>query len=213
MSKPEAYKMKTRSREGMTEAIVDITNQRAYHNHYLLCFNVKCYNVDLDLLNLISLWREYEGDQPYTHNLNWLCAVKKKYEEVKDRLFEWAIEAARLQFEESDLFHTLYDGTELSVEYQFVGRCGGWLAITRFEKYPFTVGPDLEESLAQMEYAELKKLYQLILVIHDATKRSKIKKEIELQAAYNFFLNVCVDIPQSNVTQGQLFREEEFLSN
>jgi len=213
--KPEAYKMKTRSRKGMIEAIIDMTERRSYHNSYLLCFNVKCHDADLDLSNLLAKWRECEGNQPYTHNLTWLRAVKERYDQVKDQLFGWGIEDARMQFDEGNMFHTLYDGTELSVEYAFVGRSGGWLAITRFEEHPFNLkGTNLEETLAEMEYNQLKELYQLILIIKDTTKRSKIKEEVEYQAAFNFFANACADIPQSNETQGLLFEaltEEEIL--
>ena len=213
--KPDAYKMKTRSRAGMIAAIPTLA-QRHYDNYdpYHLCFNVKCYSVDLDLPNMLAKWREYEGDPAYTHNPEWLKAVKERYDEHDEHLFDWGIEDARRHFVDdgpgqSDTFRTLWDGTEVDVEYAFIGRSGGWLAVTKFEGYRFDErGTSLDEILEEMDTPTIKKLYQLLLMLKHDTRQEAVKNEVEHQAAFCFFANICSDITKSNHIQGQLFETE-----
>jgi hypothetical protein len=220
--------MRARSREGIINDIILLTNQRSYHyDPYWLCFNVKLYSLDFSLQNLLRLWREYEGDYPYTHNTDWLHGIKDKYDDVnEDHLWEWAVEDARSSFvsrsgegQDDDMYNHLWDGTEVDVDYAFVGRCGGWLAITQFngryfdrrmenEQYMYS----LEEQLSVMDWKDLKKLYQLILMIRHGTREDARKSEVEWQAAFNFFANVCNDLTDTdryNDRQLRLFDDQQ----
>jgi len=223
--KPDAYRMVARSRADIVAAIIDLTEQRSYdYDPYYFCFNVKCYDVDMSLPNLLAKWREYEGDPAHTHNPEWLKNVKERYDETSEEtLCDWGFEDARAHFVghgdgfKSDTFRTLYDGTEVDVEYGFVGRSGGWLAITKFEgvKYNQRLDAGLETELMDMDFPTLKRLYQLVLMLKHDTRRSAIKSEVEMQAAFNFFANACADIHEPNSVQGELFEtasESEILT-
>lgn len=212
---PDAYKMVARSRKDIVADILDLTEQRySFHDTYHLCFNVKAYGVDFSFSNMLEKWKYYNGDQPYMHNPEWLEQVKEKYEEVKQYLWEWGVETARMQFagpHSNSAYQMLWDGTPVSVQYEFVGRSGGWLAITEFEGYDFDrpLDEDLETVLMDMEYQTLRKLYRLVLMLkHDLRDP---EGEIELNAAFDLFANVCGDINIPDATQGRLFMANEEL--
>ena len=220
--KPEAYKMKTRSRAGMIAAIQQLAQRHDDHyDPYHLCFNVKCYTVDLELPDMLKRLRDEEGDPQYTHNPEWLRPVKEKFDEVEQYLYDWGVEDARRHFVDdgpyqSDSFRTLYDGTKVDVEYAFIGRSGGWLAVTKFEGYRFDErGTDVESILDEMDTPTIKKLYQLLLMLKHDVRPEAVKNEIEYQATFNFFANACGDINKPEAIQGQLFEtetEEEILA-
>lgn len=223
--KPEAYRMVSRSRKDIVDSITNITTQRTYHyDPYWLCFNVKCYDYDLSLENLLKLFKDQEGDHPGMHNADWLRNIKKRYDEVQEHLWDWGVEDSRRSFcdgdtQGDDMFNHLWDGTRLDLEYGFVGRSGGWLAIIEFEGYRFDrkMDSDLETVLMEMPFPTLQKLYQLVLMLKHDLRRSAVKSSIENNAAFNFFANACADIKQPEEVQLELFRtqqeiEEEILN-
>ena len=218
--KPDAYKMKARSRAGIVAEIVKLTEHRmCFNDPYYLCFNVKVYeSVDLSLPTLLNLWRNYEGDNLHTHNAEWLREVKEKFEEIGDqKLFDWGIEECRSSYigryhsgiPESDAVRTLWNGTELNVKYNFVGRSGGWLAIAEFEGLQLDRPQgDLENILNDTDFGTLQNLYQLVLQIKHDTRTEAILSEIAHQAAFQFFANACADITQPDTIQPHLFDNE-----
>lgn len=224
IQKPEAYKIVAKSRADIVAAIIGMTHQRTYdYDLYYLCFNVKLYKLDLSLENMLKKWREYEGDQPYTHNPEWLKAVKERFKEYEGHLWEWGVEEARQAFNETDCFSHLWDGTSLDVEYGFVGRSGGWLAIVEFEGCRFVgcrfdrrmMDSDLEFILKELDFGTLKKLYQLVLMLKHDTREEARTAEVEQQASCCFFANICNDIPQVDNIQQDVFRtnvEQEALA-
>jgi hypothetical protein len=219
--KPEAYKMVARSRQDIVAAIISMTDQRTYHyDPYYLCFNVKLYDCDLSLKNLLKHFKDQEGDHLGMHNRDWLRQIKERYDEIgENTLYEWGIETARGSFvgsgrdgkPDDDMFNHLWDGTELDVDYAFVGRSGGWLAIAKFEGFSFDrrMDADLETELMEMEFSTLKKLYQLVLMLKHDLRQEAIKLEVEVNAAFDFFANACADIKQPDEVQPELFRTQE----
>ena len=199
LRKPDYYRTPLRNRQEIVRFIIRVTNQRCYHQPHPLCFNVKCYHVNFDFDHLLKLWNEYESDPIYTHDEEWLKAARQRLAVTNENsLWEWAQDDACRQFTDSDAFRTLWDGTSVNVAYSFEGRSGGWLSINSFEGCDFTER-HIEETLMEMDYAKLRKLYQLIVtLIHDTENPSK---EMEHQAAFIFFANVCSDIPQPDAYQ------------
>ena len=206
MKKPEYYKSPLRSRVDMIRYIFQQTDQRSYdHRRHPFCFNVKCYHVDFDFDHLLALYVEYEGKCRGQSDPDWLKAVRERYAEVKEHLWEYAQEDACRQFVENDGQRCLWDGTAFDVTYSFEGRSGGWLSIIKFEGYDFTDrDQDIENMLEEMPYRTLRILYKLIVqLVHDLS-RVNITKELEFQAAFNFFANCCADIPEPEDAQLEL---------
>jgi hypothetical protein len=158
--------------------------------------------LNLGFNHLLEVWRNGEGQgELYTQNEEWLKAVRERYNETKqDTLWEWGVEDASRAFTDPDqvTFRQLWNGTELDVEYSFQGRSCGWLSIDKFEGYDFTTATPL----ADMDWPSLRKLYQLVIMLkHDLANP---EKEVEYQAAFAFFENVCSDIPRPNEVQRKL---------
>lgn len=201
MKKPEVYQTPLKKRSDIIAFLEDATHQRHYDGHWHpLCFNVKIHTIDLSFDHLLKLWRENEGNPLYTHNEDWLKAAKEQYDESEESLFDWGIEDARRGFTDSDSYNHLWDGTKIDVEYSFEGRSGGWLSITKFDGYKISQREKFD--FTEMEYPTLRKLYQLVIMLKHDLKNPE--KEVEWQAAFNFFANACCDIPQPNAIQKKL---------
>lgn len=193
--KPVYYQTPLRTRKAIVDWIFLNTHQR---NHPF-CFNVKVYQVDFSWENLLKLWRKYEGDPVYSHNDDWLRAAKLLFYDLSENtLWEWAIETACSLFSgDSDSFTSLWDGTNIDVVYSFEGRSGGWLSVNKFQRHNFTDRSyDARETLMEMDYGILRQFYQLIVMLNHDLQREAIRKELEHDAAFTFFANVCAAIPQ-----------------
>ena len=199
LRKPDYYKTPLRTRQEIVRFIINATNQRSYHQPHPLCFNVKCHHVNLDFDHLLKLWNRYESDPIYTQDEEWLKSATQRHAETKETtLWAWAQESACDLFTDSDAFQTLWDGTAVRVAYSFEGRSGGWLSVNSFEGCDFAER-HIEVTLMEMDYFKLRKLYQLVVMLsHDTGNPSQ---ELEHQAAFSFFANVCADIPQPDAFQ------------
>jgi len=215
MKKPDYYKTPLRSRKDIIDFIFDATHQRSYdYSPHPFCFNVKLYDLDLSFSKLLALYKE-EDDGPHTRDEEWLEAVKERYEELgEDTIYEWGQESACRSFvgagwgsePDGDSYRTLWDGTEVDVRYAFVGRCGGWLSVMKFEGTDFANRSwDARELLESWDYKKLRNFYQLIVMLKHDLGNNAASREVEYQAAFNFFHNGCNDIPQPDAAQLKLF--------
>lgn len=197
-----------RSRKDIIAAILKLTDQRSYdYMPYPFCFNVKMYRVNLDLDNLLAIHKESEDIEKF--DPDWLEKINEKYEEVStDQLYDWGLEDARAYFVEwcntdkpCDTMVTTEDGIKCEgVTYSFEGRSGGWLSLNTFEGYNFNDrNSDIEETLAEMPFQELRKLYKLISTIAKQVGGNNPEQEVEYQAAFNFFQNYCSDVKADHV--------------
>jgi hypothetical protein len=234
MKRPDYYKTPLRKRGDIASWIWSNTAHRSYrHTSYPFCFDVKAHSVDLDFDTLLDAHRQSEGDAIHTHNSDWLLAVRELYDEHEENLFEWGLEGARRHFvsdqkrddgkPDGDAFRMLWDGTMLDVRYDFVGRSGGWLSLSEFEGHDFTRrGVDWEAYMRgkpdadpddisdePMPYADLRKLYQLIVMLKHDTCEEAIVSEVAHNAAFDFFVNICREVPQPDAIQPVLFPELE----
>lgn len=221
---PDYYKTPLRSRKDIAAFIFDATHQRIYdHQCHPFCFNVKCHDVDFSFDHLLEVLREMEDDPKYTHNDGWLAITRERFPSTENSLWEWGQEHACSQFvgrggsnqPDSDCYTHLWDGTSLDIRYSFEGRSGGWLSINKFQGLDFnghattdeywrgvieTAKWDGEEEPI-MDYKTVRQLYQLVTMLeHDLRKPHRA---VEEGAAWDFFVNVCADIPQPDAKQNK----------
>lgn len=212
MTMPAAYKTPLKRRADIAAYLLN-RQGRYYrdHGHLLFCFCVKVHDPDLDFDHLLDLYRKsgYGGDT--LNDPAWIEEAGQRHAETdQDDLFQWAIQDAGRLVTESDCFNHLYDGTPVEVEFAFVGRSGGWIALTEFEGIKMTdpevlrqvlEGKD-EESEPTMSYQSLRHLYALVRMLEHDLTQDKAQAETEHQAAFNYFSNLCADIPTADVCLG-----------
>lgn len=212
MTMPAAYKTPLRSRADITSYLLD-RRGRYYrdHGHLLFCFCVKVHAPDFDFDHLLDLYRTSGYGEDKIDDPAWIEEARQRHAETdQDDLFQWAIEDAGRLVTESDCFNHLPDGTPVEVEFAFVGKSGGWIALTTFEGIKLSDPEHLrdlfegsdDESEPTMSYHSLRRLYALVrLLEHDLTP-DKAQAEVEHQAAFNYFSNLCADIPTADVCLG-----------
>lgn len=207
MSSKNPYRFSLKSR-------IDIINFLTSYEHYLrgrwesspLAWNVKAYGVDLSFEHLIDVYRtsgDYSKEDHWLDYPEFLVPALDKFKEVEDDLWSWGREAACDQVSDPDAYRSLWDGKLLDVEYGFAGRSGGWLLmlsfqghkLQRMERYEF------EDWLGNIEFSILKDLYKLVVQNDHDFRREAVEREIEYQATFTFFENICGDVPRPEKTQ------------
>lgn len=212
MAMPDAYTTPLKSRADIASYLLN-RRGRYYrdYGHLLFVFNVKVYDPNLDFDHLLDLYCNSGYGEDKINDPAWSEDARQRHAETdQDDLFQWAIEDASRLVLESDCFTHLHDGTPVEAEYAFVGRSGGWIALTEFEGIKMTdpealrqvfEGKD-EEGEPTMSYQSLRRLYALVrLLEHDLTP-DKAQAETEHQAAFNYFSNLCADIPTADACLG-----------
>lgn len=212
------FPMPHRTMKAMADFITTATKARRYHRPHPFCFNVKIYRVNFDFDHLLNIYRtRFLQDPEFTKSPEWLAQAKEKYEEVKDGLFEPAIEVARAYFvgfegqEDLRADQCLWDGTPVEATFSFEGRSGGWLSINSFEGIDFTdddIYPDGEhpvrDMLMRQSFRWLRKFYKFVAMLSHDLSGNKVEDEVEFQAAIGFFENACGDIPPADARQLKL---------
>lgn len=226
---PAGYRTPLRSRRDIAAYLdgvggYDSTYGREGRSYF--AFNVKCGGADLGFEHLLAVYRDggYYGDgETWLDNPEWLVQARPKYAEVEKYLFDWGVEAAAQQITESDGYTQLYDGTAVDVAYTWMGRSGGYVGIGDFEGFDFAKNTDRADwravfrgnphrpgsaaaydwghSYPAMDYATLRRLYALVVMLaHDLTP-ARAAAEVEHQAAFQFVEHACADIPRFRFTQ------------
>ena len=226
---PGYYRTPLRSRSDIADFLASVGGYYSTHGSHgrsYFAFNVKCHGVRLDFGHLIETYRNvgYYGDgETWLDNPEWLEKAKAKYEEVGDKLFDWGVEAAGRLVTDSDCYSHLYNGTQVEVEYAWMGRSGGYIGIGKFEGFDFSKEAgrdywhevfrgnphrsgscewlDRDRTFPVMNYATLRKLYALVVTLkHDLTPQ-KASSEVEHHAAFRFVEGACADIPRYDSIQ------------
>lgn len=192
---PLHYKAPIKRRSDIVEWLVTNTCSRYYdYRQYPVCFNVKCYTEELGFERLLERWLQSGYANGEEADPLWLAEARRLYIEKQHILFSWGIEGASRGFLDGDTYRYLYDGTQLDVEYAFVGASGGWLTIIRFEGYDLV---ELARSggysamTCGMDYGSLRKLYRLAVMLKHDLQQSRIAENVEHHAAFDFFANIC----------------------
>lgn len=210
--RPAYYAAPLKSRQDIIGFLLDHQSyQRTYYTSSPLAWNVKCYDVDFSAEHLIEVFRtsgEYDtrpdGDR-WLDYPEWRKPALALYEEHKDNLWEWAVEDARRNTQD-DTNRSLWKGDLLDVVYEFSGRSGGWLIITRFEgtKLEDMDGDEFREYLDGLDYKTLRNLYELVVQNDHDFRRQAVKSALEFWAAWAWIVNLCAEVPKPDKTQAEL---------
>jgi len=190
------YKYPHRSRKDIVEYLTEFGGHSERHGSYPIAFNVK---VDVDL-SFATIWelggewiKDILGDNINAddlHTFKLYCYLQHETLGT-DLLWEWGVEDARRGITESDGYSMLWNGTVLDVVWEFHGRSGGWLVPTVIEgsNLEGLVGDCFEELLMEMGWKELCHFYKFIVQCEQDFGDNKPDREVEYQAAFNFFCN------------------------
>ena len=204
MKKPDYYATPLKKRDQiiawLTQPGLWSCRGGPYYSHrtWHFCFNVKPRDVDLSFGHLLQKLGE-SGDGR-AEDAYWVGLARERFMGVgADDLMNLAIEDAQRRFTgrmgehynkpDDDGYSMLWGGAPVETEFAFFGRNSGWLTLTHFNGVELTTDDDFSE----WEYAELRKLYQFIVMLAHDTKKPEV--EVEHQAAFHFFQNICGDIP------------------
>jgi hypothetical protein len=130
--KPDYHRTPLRSRSDIAAYLASIGGYYSTYGHdgrSYFAFNVKCYNAKLDFERLIEVYRNggYYGDgESWLDSPEWLHQARERHDEVERHLFDWGIEDACRLVTDSDCYTHLHDGSEVNVEYAWMGRSGGY---------------------------------------------------------------------------------------
>jgi hypothetical protein len=216
--KPDYYKAPLKSRESIADYLVHGIGEPAWstRQQYLSCrqgdglfaFNVKCHCLDLSFDNLLKVWRERGDWEEHYDDPRWQAKAIKAYAKREERLFEWAIDEAREDVNDSDGYKMLWAGELLDVDFEFIGRSGGYASLKRFQRWDFSRedpaywyevfkgNPHRKESdewydwgreYSEMSYADLRNLYALIVQLEHDFRSEAVTEEVEYRAAFRLF--------------------------
>jgi len=171
MKRPSYYDTPLVRKGEIIDFIFDKVYSRQYDTPHPICFDVKCRNLDLSFGNLCGYYQS-------NWSTDWLSEAYQKYNDAEENNGghdEIAIEEARNVFYEKDTFKTIASwDQDIDVQYNFVGRSGGWLSIDKFEGYDFTNGASIRE----LPYGVLRRLYKLIVILlHDLRNPNRFVEE------------------------------------
>jgi len=128
------YTYPHRSRAAKAAYIAGIGGYSVREGRCPIEFNVGTYYVDLDFE---SLWAAIKKEFPLVPEDERLLreACSKVYEEVKDHLYEWALDDARRNIDEKecDTYYMLWDGRRVDASWELHGRNGKHLVLVGFE--------------------------------------------------------------------------------
>ncbi|MCI0421515.1 MAG: hypothetical protein L0312_20200 [Acidobacteria bacterium] len=205
--KPAYYRTPLRSRKQIADFLLQKKRRYFDRDYHLVFFHwdVKLFHLDLTFDNLLETGKKNGYVRGEATSSEWLSEARKRSDEHQEQLLEYGQEGAWRILEHSDAFQYLYDGTPVKAKYVSVGRSGGYIALLSFNSVTLTDPPTgLEEALyggdsardedRALPYRELRKLYQLIVMLdHDFTREAACR-EVEHHAAFALFANFCSDI-------------------
>ena len=153
------------------------------------CFNVKLNRVDLEFDHLLKLELERDPIQDRLRDEHFLLEARALLN--AERLCEAAIEQLCWHYSDVMTKHVcLPDGTQVFPEFQFMGRSGGWLVLTRFNGYALTA----EEEFEAWSTMEIRNLYRYVVQVEEDLNCEPKERQVEREAAYLFFQHICEDI-------------------
>lgn len=186
---PPQYITPLRSKSEILAFLKIAANARPQYG--LFAFNVKVYRADLSFANLVEIGQTM-GEIDENVSACYLAECQKRYDE--ENLYNIAIENARNSVVEDDLYRMMWDGSKPVAEWSFEGRSGGWLVLQFFEGLPLTPDAFGEDDLDDLSFLTLRRLYRFIVqCLHDFRPEA-VRGEIEHQASFILFQNLCTDI-------------------
>jgi hypothetical protein len=202
------YTYPARSREAMAKYIATGCGREYWGDHkpYPLHYRVKAYSLDLTFEHLWDRFapEHFPSDvreQGGTVLERYKIVCRHEYDglskdDSSDTLWTWGVEEAWRSLNDGDTYRMLWSGAETyDVKFSLRGRSGGWLCIDYFEGYKLDVGADeLYNQLnnpEEISFIKLRIFYMLARQWEVDFTGEKAASEIEYQAAFQFFVNVC----------------------
>lgn len=171
-------------------AQIEYICDRRGHAHYPIVFIVKCYHANLDFDHLYEIFK----DSGYltNHAPEYRAFCREQHAEHHESLWEWGLEDARRGITDDDAHRMVWDsdGPTVTVEFGFAGRSGGWLVVTNYAGANLR-GVEIEAFCAELDAAQIEHLYKLIRQWEVDFATDKLTHELEYQAAFNLFCNIC----------------------
>jgi hypothetical protein len=205
-----------KSRAALTEWLLSRSKWGRRHydgNSWLFCFNVKLHNLNLDFDTLLKRLGEMGYGDGWTNDPGRCERARAEFDELdSDTLYEWGVEAARRTFTggrdgtpDDDAYNMTWNGTDAPCRFSFEGRSGGWLVLTHFREMKLDAD---NVEFSEWKYSDLRDLAEMVQFIVNATRDNEPEKRVEEGAAYDFFINVCADVPTTATLEKEA-REKE----
>ena len=215
MTKPAYYRTPLKRREDIVAYLLNRSGHSDGRHSYRFAFNVKLHGLDLDFDHLLEVRRKADGDDSL-HDAGYVEDCREVYNREycggrrTESLYQMALEDAQRnviewdgrarKYRTSDTFSALWDGTPVDAVLAFIGRCAGWIVLERFNGYALT--GDISDVLADMPMDELRRLYQYVVMLEHDLRREAAVAEVEHQAAFNLFENLCANVERPGVHMG-----------
>jgi hypothetical protein len=152
----------------------------------MFCWNVKCYS-GFNFEDLVAAYNKDEGPLSFQE----LLRGRRRYEEVHDKLWSWAVDSARTSYVDGEdgspgdcANTTLWCGTDVRVRYEFMGRSGGWLVMTEFMDHLLCANYFTPWSLT---FRDLRALCEMVNFVDRNLSGDAVTRELEHQAAWIVF--------------------------
>ena len=207
--KRSPFRYPCRSRKDMADYIEDVGGYHSWNQTTQpLAWNVKVYP-DLDFDRLFNVWIEHGGGTEDARKCGRaLARYRRTAEAYYDReyatesgralLFDIALEDARRALTEDEAFCSLWNGQGVEAMWEFVGRSGGYAALTRFEGACLSglsseaLGNELRQTGDDMvwSFPELRTLYRFCVEMNHLLTPKKASDEVEYLAAFIVFNEV-----------------------
>lgn len=173
----------TVSRKSMIDYITD-TDSRSYHyKNYPLVWNVKAYP-DLDL-DAFREWQKENTELSDLADAEKRGFVERAHKENEEFLFQWGLEGARDSTLDSDVYRmTRFSEEMFNCEFTFVGRSGGYFALTSFDgvKLAGVSTDELEEILEEFDNLTLFRWTMYNVELTHCMTRKAATDEVQRQA-------------------------------
>ena len=181
----KALERVTVSRHVMIDYITD-TDSRSYHyTNYPLVWNVKAYpDLDLDL-DAFREWQKENSELSDLADAEKRGFVERAHKENEYELFQWGLDAARNTLDDSDaLTATRFSAEVFSVDATFVGRSGGYFALTNFDgvKLDGVSTDELKEILEEFDNLTLFRWTMYNVELTHCMTRKAATDEVQYQA-------------------------------
>ena len=197
---PAGYVAPLRSKAAILAFLGDcpLTDDRGGYNYnhenYLFCFNVKVHaSVDLSFDTLLAKAVEMgELDKARAADSVWVKQAREAYDKYgEEELYNLAIEDCQKSVHDCDSYKMLWNGTGAIADWAFLGRSGGWLCLTEFDG--IKMDGFGKEELAELDFKTLNRLYRFIVQRGHDFREEAIVNEIQFNAAFSLFANLCSD--------------------
>lgn len=192
------------SKKKMLEHILSYVNKNQAREGYAFIANVKFYcDADWD-----TIVQHFDDDilsgLPASVQKNperFLQLAKKAYTpSMENRVFDRVMESLTYSVENDDAYqciptHDKKVWIDLEVKFVWLGRSGGWIAISKFEGNNLNM-VDCLEDFDDWEFKDIRNFYKYLWLMETEgwTKHSTIAKKAEEKTAYYYFTMFCDDV-------------------